>query len=72
METGIYQIEFFDGSVWNLYYANSTQHKNTLRNIQENKDLIKSCKKLVSGIHSGKQIEQVFNEMKNRNNKATN
>ena len=70
METGIYQIEFFDGSKWNLYYANSTQHKNTLKNIEENKSLIKSYKQIVTGIHTAKQIEQVFETIKNR--KATN
>ena len=66
METGVYQIEFFDGSKWNLYFANSTQHKNTLRNIKENEHLIKSFELIVSGIHTSKQIEQVFNEIKNR------
>ena len=66
METGIYQIVFFDGSKWNLYFANSTQHKNTLRNIKENEHLIKSYELIVKGIHQSKQIEQVFNEIKNR------
>jgi hypothetical protein len=66
METGVYQIEFFDGSKWNLYFANSTQHKNTLRNINENQHLIKSFHQIVSGIHTSNQIEQIFNEIKNR------
>ena len=66
METGIYQIEFFDGSKWNLHYANSTQHKNTLKNIEENKDLIKSSKQIITGIHSAKQIEQVIETIKSR------
>lgn len=66
METGIYQIEFFDGSKWNLYFANSTQHKNTLRNISDNKYLIKSSTLIVSGVHTTKQIEQIFNIVKNR------
>ena len=66
METGVYQIEFFDGSKWNLYFANSTQHKNTLRNINENQHLIKSFQQIVSGIHTSNQIEQIFNEIKNR------
>ena len=72
MESGIYQIEFYDGSIWNLYFANSTQHKNTLRNIKENENLIKSYKKIVSGIHPAKQIEQVFNEIKSRKNENKN
>ena len=66
METGIYQIVFVDGSKWNIYFANSTQHKNTLRNIKENENLIKSYEIIVNGIHTAKQIEQVFNEIKNR------
>lgn len=66
METGIYQIEFFDGSKWNLYFANSTQKKNTLRNINDNKDLIKSSTLILSGIHQAKMIERVFDEIKNR------
>jgi len=68
METGIYKIEFFDGSKWNLYFANSTQHKNTLRNIKENEGLIKSFELIVTGIHPSNQIEQIFNEIKNRKN----
>ena len=68
METGIYKIEFFDGSAWNLYFANSTQHKNILRNINENKDLIKSSSLIVSGIHPSKQIDQIFNIIKERKN----
>lgn len=66
MKTGVYQIEFFDGSKWNIYFANSTQHKNTLRNIKENEYLIKSFSLIVSGIHKSNQIEQIFNEIKNR------
>ena len=69
METGIYQIEFFDGSKWNLYFANSTQKKNTLRNINDNKDLIKSSTLILSGIHPAKMIERVFDEIKNRTKK---
>ena len=68
METGIYKIEFFDRSKWNLYFANSTQHKNTLRNIKENEGLIKSFELIATGIHPSNQIEQIFNEIKNRKN----
>lgn len=64
METGIYQIEFFDGSKYNLFYANSTQHKNTLKNIKENESIIKSYSLIVTGIHSAKQIEQIFESKK--------
>ena len=71
METGIYQIEFFDGSKWNLYFANSTQHKNTLRNIKENEGLIKSFELIVTGIHPSNQIEQIFNVIKNRQDEYT-
>jgi|688.fasta_scaffold37842_14 hypothetical protein len=68
METGIYQIEFFDGSKWNLYFANSTQHKKLLQSINENKYLIKSFELTVKGIHTANQIEQIFNEIKKRKN----
>ena len=37
-QTGIYQIEFLDGSKYNLFFANPTQHKNTLQNIEANKE----------------------------------
>lgn len=66
METGIYKIEFFDGSTWNLYYANSTQHKNILSSINENKDLIKSTVSIVTGIHAANQIDKIFEIIKNR------
>ena len=68
METGIYQIEFFDGSKWNLYFANSTQHKNTLSNINENKQIIKSFELIVKGVHSSKQISKIIEIVKNRTN----
>lgn len=67
METGIYKIDFFDGSKWNIYFANSTQHKNTLRNIKENESLIKSFELILTGIHTSNQLDQIFNEIKNRN-----
>ena len=68
METGIYQIEFFDGSKWNLYFANSTQHKNILLGINENKDLIKSTTSIVNGIHTANQIYKIFQIIKERKN----
>lgn len=70
METGIYKIEFFDGSEWNLYFANSTQHKNTLRNINENKHLIKSFELTLKGIHTANKIEQIFSEIKSIKNQS--
>lgn len=66
METGIYQIEFFDGSVWNLYFANSTQKRKILQKINENKILVKSFALIVSGIHTASQTKQVFEEVKSR------
>lgn len=65
METGIHLIEFFDGSKWNLYFANSTQHKNIVLKMKENKDLIKSFFLVVSGIHTSNQIDNIFNTKKN-------
>lgn len=70
METGIYQIQFFDGSKWNLCFANSTQHKNILSKINKNKELIKSSSLIVKGTHPANQIEQIFNEIKSRKNQS--
>jgi len=66
METGVYQIEFFDGSKWNIYFANSTQNKKIINYCYANIDLIKSFSPIVNGIHTSNQIEQIFNEIKNR------
>lgn len=71
METGIYQIDFFDGSKWNLYFANSTQHKKVILNIKENKDLIKSFSLIVSGIHTANQIDKIFQIIKDRKTNTT-
>ena len=70
METGIYQIEFLDGSKWNLYFANSTQCKKIVQNINENKGLIKSCDLIVSGIHTANQIDKIFQIIKDRKNET--
>lgn len=70
METGIYKIEFFDGSKWNLHFANSTQKNNVLRNINDNKDLVKSFHLIINGIHPATQVFQIFNEIKNRKNQS--
>lgn len=70
METGIYKIEFFDGSKWNLYFANSTQKKNVLRNINDNKYLIKSFDLSLTGIHPATQVFKIFNEIKSRKNQS--
>jgi hypothetical protein len=72
METGIYKIEFHDGSKWNLYFANSTQHKTVLLKIKENENLIKFYQKIVSGIHTANQLDQIFNEIKSRKNENKN
>jgi len=68
METGVYQIEFLDGSKWNLYFANSTQHKKIWKSYYDNKAEIQSITPIVNGIHTTNQLEGIFNEIKNRKN----
>lgn len=63
-QTGIYQIEFLDGSKYNLFFANPIQHKNTLQNIEANKEIIKSYSLILKGIHQAKQIEQILESKK--------
>lgn len=58
METAVYQIEFKDGRIYRVFYANSSQKQRLLRSINSIKDKVNSTKTVTNGIHNVKQWEE--------------
>ena len=61
MQTILYKIEFKDGRIYKVYCANLTQ----IKKIQalKHKTFIKEIKELTCGIHTTKQVLEIFNNI---------
>ena len=57
METGIIEIAFTDGRIFNVFFANATQ-KRKLLSMYNNLTNTKSMKFICRGIHTVNQFEQ--------------
>jgi hypothetical protein len=61
METGVYQIEFKDGRIYRIFFANGTQKKKIIQSYHSNQDQLKSIDLLSNGIHSVSEWERQIN-----------
>ena len=59
MQTTLFEIKFYDGSKFNVFFANSTQINRFLKFIYKHKNKIEYWKELASGIHTIKDFDKI-------------
>ena len=60
METTIFEVEFYDGRIFRIWCANSTQKKRFFNNLLKIQYLFKSWRELTSGIHTISQCDKII------------